>query len=72
MRCAERVIFAFRPFGETAEATALTKRADAVPPPGQDFVRIALMPDVPDQLVARGVEDGVDGDGQFNHAQPRA
>ncbi len=35
-------------------------------------MRITLVPDVPDQLVAWGVEDSMDRDGQFNHAQTGA
>ena len=48
------------------------KRADAVAPAGQDLVRIGLMADVPQQPVARRVEDRMDRDGQFDHAQRRA
>jgi hypothetical protein len=32
-------------------------------------VGVGLVADIPDQLVARGVEDGMDCDGQFDHAQ---
>ena len=35
-------------------------------------MRVALVADVPDDLVARRVKDRVQRDGQFNHAQPRA
>jgi hypothetical protein len=35
-------------------------------------VRIALVPDVPDQLVAWRVEHGVQSDRQLDHAQPGA
>ena len=51
---------------------ALAQRADAVAPPGQDLVRIALVADVPHQPVGRRVEDIMDRDGQLDHAQPRA
>ncbi|OIQ71187.1 hypothetical protein GALL_472000 [mine drainage metagenome] len=72
MRCAERVIRAFRPLGEAAEPVLHAQGADTVASPGQDLVRIALVPDVPDQLVARRVKHGVNRHGKFNHAQPRA
>jgi hypothetical protein len=39
---------------------------------GQDLVGIGLMADIPDQLVARGVENGMECDGQLDHAQCRA
>ena len=60
MRRAERIVFALAPLGEAAEAATLAQRADAVAAPGQDLVRIALMPDVPDQPVARRIENIVD------------
>ena len=53
VRRAERVIFALAAPGEAAEAPALAKRADAVAAAGDDLVRIGLVADVPDQLVAR-------------------
>ena len=59
---AEGVVFALGAFGEAAEAAALAQSADAVAAPGQDLVRIALMADIPDQLVMRRVEDRVDRD----------
>ena len=68
----ERVIGAFRPLGEARQAPARAQSADAVAPPGQDFVRIALVPDVPNDLVARRVKDGMQRHGQFHHAQTRA
>ena len=49
---AERVVFAFRALGETAEARALPERADARPAAGQNLVRIGLVADVPDDPVA--------------------
>ena len=36
---------------------------------GEDLVRVALMPDVPDEGVVWGVEDVMQGDGQFHHPQ---
>ena len=47
------------------------KRADAVAPPGEDLVRIGLVADIPDQPVARRVEDVMQRDGQLDHAQAR-
>jgi len=35
-------------------------------------VRVALVADIPDQLVFGGVEDGVDGGGEFDYAEPCA
>ena len=61
MRGAERIIFALRPLGEAGQATALAQGSDAIAPPGQDFVRIALVPDIPDQAVARRLEHVMQG-----------
>ncbi len=40
--------------------------------PGENFMGIGLMADVPNQTVARCVEHVVQGDGQFDHAEPGA
>ena len=72
MRRAEGVVFALRALGEAGKAVPLPERADAVAPPGQDLVRIGLVADVPDQPVARRVEDVVERDGQLDDAEPGA
>ena len=56
VRRAEGVVIALGAEGEARQAAALAQRADAVPPPGQDLVRIGLVADVPDQLVVRRIE----------------
>ena len=72
MRRSERVVFALGAAGEAAEAAALAKSADAVAPPGHDLVRIGLVADVPDQLVAGRVEHIMERDRQLDYAQPSA
>ena len=72
MRGAERVVFALGALGEAGEAAALAQRADAVAAAGQDLVRIGLVADVPDQAVARRVEDVMERDGELDHAEPGA
>ena len=37
--------------------------------PGEELVRVALVPDVPDHGVAGRIEDPVDGEGQLDHAE---
>ena len=69
---AERVVFALRALGEAGESPALAQRVDAIAPTGEDLVRIGLMADVPDQPVARRVEDVVQRDGELDHAEPGA
>ena len=72
MRRAERVVGALRPPGEARQPAAGPQRADPVAPPGQDLVRIALVADVPDQLVLRRVEDRVDRHRQLDDAEAGA
>ncbi len=72
MRCAEGVIRRFAAFGETGQPVLHPQGADPVTSPGQDFMGIALVADVPDNLVFRCIKDGMQGDGQFDHAQTRA
>ena len=72
MRGAERIVVALGALGEAGEAAAGAQRADAVTAAGQDLVRIGLMADVPDQAVARRVEDVVDRGGQFHDAEAGA
>ena len=43
-----------------------------VAPPGQHFVRIALVADVPDDLVPRRVKNRMQSHRQFHHAKRRA
>src|SRR3546814_4541375 len=62
MRRPERVVLALAALGEARQAAALAQRADAVAAPGHYLVRIALVPDVPHQLVARRVEHIMDRD----------
>ena len=50
---------------------ALPQGPDAIAAAGQDLVWVGLMPDVPDQSVIRRIEHVVQGDGEFDDAQPR-
>ena len=70
MRCAERVVFALGTLGEAGKSAALTKCTDAVAPASENLMRVGLVADVPDQLVAGRVEHVVQGNGQFHDAEP--
>ena len=72
MRGAERVVLALGALGEAGQAAALTQRADAVAPPGEDLVRIGLVADVPDQLVVGRVEHVVQRHREFHDAEAGA
>ena len=69
---AERIVFALATLGEARQAAALAQGADAVASSCQDLVRIALMPDVPDQDVLGRLEHMVQRRSQFDHAQARS
>ncbi len=69
MRGAERVIGALSAAGKTGKPPWLTEAADAVPTPCQDFMRIGLMADIPDDLIIRRIENRMHGDGQFHDAK---
>src|SRR5208282_3988753 len=56
----------------TGQAAALTQRANAVAPAGENFVRIGLMADVPDQPIDRRIENVVQRYSQLDHAEPGA
>src|SRR6185312_810273 len=68
---AETVVFALGALGEPGEATTGAQGPNSVTASGQDFVRIGLMADVPDELVGRRVEDVVQRDGQLDDAETR-
>ena len=72
MRSAESVIFALGAFRESGQAAAGAQSANTVTPAGQDFVRISLVSDVPDQLVIGRVENVVKGHREFDDAEARA
>ena len=69
---AEGIVNAFISLGETRKSTALAKRADPVAPSGQNFMRIGLMPDIPDQSVIGCVEDIMQRHCEFDDTQTRA
>ncbi len=69
---AERVVFALGALGEAGEPAALAQGADAVAAAGENFVRIGLVADVPDQPVAGCVKYVVKRYRQLDHAQTGA
>src|SRR3546814_11963690 len=69
MRRAERVIVALAALGEARKAAAGPQGPDPVAAPGDDLVRIALVADVPHDLVARRVEHIMQRGGQLDDAR---
>ena len=72
MRRTERVVFAFAALGEPRKPAALPQGTDAVATAGEYFVRIGLMPDVPDQAILGRVEYVMQRHSQLDDAQPCA
>ena len=66
------IVFALAALGEAGKAAARAQRMDAVAPAGENLVRIGLMADVPDQPIARRIEDIMERDRQFDDAEPGA
>ena len=65
----EGVVFTFRPFREPGQAILAADAAHLFPAPGQDLVGVGLVAYIPDQPIFGGIEDIVQGDGQFQNAQ---
>ena len=72
MRGTKTVELAFRTLGEAGQAPALPQSPDLGAAGSQNLVRVGLMAYIPDQAVARRVEDVVQRDGQFDDAQAGA
>ena len=65
MAGAHDVVLGLEDRAERSEAAVLADGVELVAAPGQDLVRVGLVADVPEDLVARGVEQAVKGDGQL-------
>ena len=71
MRGAERVVLAFLAARKARGAAPLAQLRHLRAAPGQDLVRVRLVADVPDDAVARRVEDVVQRDRQLDGAEVR-
>ncbi len=67
----ECVVLALGALEETRKPVFLPQGLEVRVAAGEQLVRIPLMPNVPDQLVARCIECDVQRDGEFNDAEPR-
>ena len=67
---AEGVVRALVAVEEAAQAARLADAAEVLAAAaGEELVHVALVGDVEDELVARGLEDAVEGEGQLDHAE---
>ncbi len=65
----ERIVFGFVAFQKTGQTVLLAQRRHAIAPTGQNLVWIGLMPDIPDQPIARRVEHIMQRHRQLDHAE---
>ena len=66
------IVLAFGAQQESVQPLVLAHRVDAIAPAGKHLVDVALVADVEDELVLRRVEDAMQRDRQFDHAEVRA
>ena len=63
------IVLAFGAEEEAVQSAGLTDGVEALAPPGEHFVHIALVADVEEELVLGRIKGTVQGDGQFDHAE---
>jgi hypothetical protein len=66
---AHHVVLGLGDRAERRQAVVLADRRQPVATAGQDLVRVGLVADVPEHLVARGVEQAVEGNGELAGAE---
>ena len=66
IKCIALTFFALR---KSAHAAVFTQVIESCPAPGQQLVRICLVPHVPDQLVLRQVKGQMQGHRKLHNAQ---
>ena len=69
MAGAHDVVLGLEDRAERRQAAVLADRVELVAPPGQHLVRVGLVADVPEDLVARGLEQAVERDRQLAGAE---
>jgi hypothetical protein len=67
----EGVVLALVPLQEAGDAVFLTQRLHLARATRQDLVRVSLVAHVPDDLIARRIEDAVQRDGKLHHPEAR-
>jgi len=64
------VVCRFITLGKRSHTAGLFDGVDGIAPAGEDFVRIALVADIPDDAVIGRVIQPVQRSSQLDHAQP--
>src|SRR6266481_2901846 len=63
------IVFAFRAQKKSVEALELRHRVKTIEASGKNLMDVALMTDIHDKAVSRRIEDTMQSDGQFDHAE---
>ncbi len=66
---AECVVLALGSEHESVEPSGLANGGETVETAGENLVDVGLMADVEKDLVFRSIKDGVEGHGEFDHAE---
>src|SRR6266699_2115321 len=66
------IVFAFRAQKKSVEALELPHRMKTIEAAGKNLMDVALMTDVHDKAVSRRIEDTMQSNGQFDHAEIRS
>ena len=69
MRSAKGVVLALAAAGKSTQAAQLAQAVHAIAPTGEDFVRVRLVPHIPDQAIFGCVEHVMQRDGELDRAQ---
>ena len=63
------IVFAFRAQQKSVQPLVLPHRADAIETAGKHFVDVTLVADIENEAVPRSIENAMQRDGQFDHAE---
>jgi hypothetical protein len=72
MTGAVAIVLTFRAQGEAIQSIGGANGMETVFAPGEQFVDVTLMTDIPDKFVVRRGKNAVQGDGQFDNPEIRA
>ena len=67
--CAVGIVGAFAAEEEAIEAFVLADGVEALASTGEEFVDVALVGDIENEFIGGGLEDAMEGDGEFDHPE---
>ena len=63
------IVGAFAAEEEAIEAFVLADGVEALASTGEEFMDVALVGDIEDEFIGGGIEDAMEGDGEFDHPE---